>query len=121
MFATSENVADEAHKHGIYTLCTFFNLTTTEIISSEHGLTDILIAVNVIYHILDLHGVVWGIDHLLKSSGVLVFEEPYLGDMIENTAYDQIYDEHVYIFAAQSFINIFKKYDLFYVLILKSN
>ena len=109
MFATSENVADEAHKHGIYTLCTFFNLTTTEIISSEHGLTDILIAVNVICHILDLHGVVWGIDHLLKSSGVLVFEEPYLGDMIENTAYDQIYDEHVYIYSLLRALKIFLK------------
>jgi methylation protein EvaC len=33
---------------------------------------------------------------------VLVFEDPYLGDMIAKTSYDQIYDEHVFIFSAGS-------------------
>jgi len=107
----SENVANEARKHGINTLCSFFDLTTAEKIASEYGLADILIAANVMCHIPDLHGVALGANHLLKPMGVLVFEEPYLGDMIENTAYDQIYDEHVYIFSARSVKNIFKKYD----------
>ena len=29
-----------------------------------------------------------------------MFEDPYLGDMIAKTSYDQIYDEHVFIFSA---------------------
>ena len=107
----SENVANEARKHGINTLCSFFDLTIAEKIASEYGLADILIAANVMCHIPDLHGVALGANHLLKPMGILVFEEPYLGDMIENTAYDQIYDEHVYIFSARSVKNIFKKYD----------
>jgi methylation protein EvaC len=107
----SENVAEEARKHGINTLCSFFNLNTAEKIASEYGLADILIAANVICHIPDLDGVARGVNHLLKPNGILVFEEPYLGDMIENTSYDQIYDEHVYIFSARSVQNIFKKYD----------
>jgi methylation protein EvaC len=107
----SENVADEARKHGINTLCSFFNLNTAKKIASEYGFADILIAANVMCHISDLDGVAQGVNHLLKSTGVLVFEEPYLGDMVENTAYDQIYDEHVYIFSARSVQNIFKKYD----------
>ena len=108
----SENVANEALKHGINTLCSFFDLTTAEKIASEYGLADILIAANVMCHIPDLHGVARGANHLLKPTGILVFEEPYLGDMIENTAYDQIYDEHVYIFSARSVKNIFKKFEL---------
>ena len=107
----SENVANEARKHGINTLCSFFDLTIAEKIASEYGLADILIAANVMCHIPDLHGVALGANHLLKPMGILVFEEPYLGDMIENTAYDQIYDEHVYMFSARSVKNIFKKYD----------
>ena len=94
----SSNVAEEARKHGVNTLCSFFNLTTAKKIASEHGYADALIAANVMCHIPDLHGLAQGIDHLLNPMGVLVFEEPYLGDMIKNTAYDQIYDEHVYIF-----------------------
>ena len=106
----SENVAEEARKYGINTLCSFFNLETSQKIVSEHGCADALIAANVMCHIPDLHGVAKGIDYLLKPEGVIVFEEPYLGDMIENTAYDQIYDEHVYMFSAHSVRNIFKKY-----------
>ena len=106
----SENVAEEARKYGINTLCSFFNLETAQKIVSKHGRADALIAANVVCHIPDLHGVARGIDYLLKPEGVIVFEEPYLGDMIENTAYDQIYDEHVYMFSAHSVRNIFKKY-----------
>ena len=106
----SSNVAEEARKHGVNTLCSFFNLTTAQKIASEHGYADALIAANVMCHIPDLHGLAQGIDHLLNPMGVLVFEEPYLGDMIKNTAYDQIYDEHVYIFSAHSVINIFSKH-----------
>ena len=39
---------------------------------------------------------------LLKPDGVFIFEDPYLGDMIAKTSYDQIYDEHVFIFSATS-------------------
>ena len=70
----SENVADEARKHGINTLCSFFNLKTAEKIASEYGLADILIAANVICHIPDLDGVARGANHLLKPTGVLAFE-----------------------------------------------
>ena len=45
---------------------------------------------------------------LLKEKGVLIFEDPYLGDMIKKVSYDQIYDEHVFIFSAMSVQNIFK-------------
>ena len=106
----SANVAEEARRYGINTLCSFFNLTTAEKIASEHGLADALIAANVMCHIPDLHGVARATNLLLKPMGVLVFEEPYLGDMIEKTAYDQIYDEHVYIFSARAVKNIFDKY-----------
>ena len=104
----SANVAEEASKYGINTLCSFFNLKTAENIVSKYGRADALIAANVMCHIPDLHDVAKGVDCLLKPMGVLVFEEPYLGDMIENTAYDQIYDEHVYMFSTHSVQNIFK-------------
>jgi methylation protein EvaC len=107
----SANVAEEARKYGVNTLCSFFNLATAEKIVSEHGRADALIAANVICHIPNLHDVARGADSLLNPGGVLIFEEPYLGDMIENTAYDQIYDEHVYMFSARSIKNIFNKYD----------
>ena len=107
----SGNVAKKSREHGVETLCSFFNLDTAKKIVSEKGFADALIAANVMCHIPDLNGVAQGADHLLTPDGVLIFEEPYLGDMIESTAYDQIYDEHVFIFSARSVQNIFDRYN----------
>ena len=63
-------------------------------------------------HIADLRGIAAGVQRLLKPDGVLIFEDPYLGDMIAKTSYDQIYDEHVFIFSANSVKRAFDPYDL---------
>lgn len=107
----SANVAEKARSFGVETLCSFFNLDAAEKIVSEKGPADALIGANVMCHIPDLNGVAQGADRLLTPKGVLIFEEPYLGDMIENTAYDQIYDEHVFIFSVRSTQNIFARHD----------
>ena len=107
----SGNVADEARKHGINTMTEFFTPAVAEKIVAEHGQADALMAANVMCHIPDLHAVAVAANTLLKPMGVLIFEDPYLGDMIARTAYDQIYDEHVYIFSAQAVSNIFGRHD----------
>jgi methylation protein EvaC len=43
-----------------------------------------------------------GVKLLLKPKGVLIFEEPYLGDIIQKTSYDQIYDEHAFYYSVGS-------------------
>ena len=48
------------------------------------------------------HSIYEGIKALLKDDGVFIFEDPYLGEIIEKTSFDQIYDEHVFLFSALS-------------------
>jgi len=103
----SANVAEEARKHGVNTIVRFFGAETAKNIVDEYGQADALLAANVMCHIPDLNGIAEGADILLKKDGVLIFEEPYLGAMIEKVSYDQIYDEHVFIFSALSVANIF--------------
>lgn len=98
----SENVADVARAQGIQTLSEFFDLALAERLVAEHGHADAVICANVMCHIPDINGVAAGMAKLLKSDGVLMFEDPYLGDMVAKTSYDQIYDEHVFIFSATS-------------------
>ena len=52
-----------------------------------------------------------GVDLLLSKNGTFIFEEPYLGSMFEKTSYDQIYDEHIYMFSLSSISKIFSLYD----------
>jgi len=103
----SANVAEEARKHGVNTIVKFFGSNTAKDIVHEYGQADALIAANVMCHIPDLNDIAKGADILLKKDGVLIFEDPYLGAMIEKTSYDQIYDEHVFVFSALSVANIF--------------
>ncbi len=103
----SANVAEEARRHGVNTIVRFFGPETATDIAGEYGQADALLAANVMCHIPDLNGIAEGANILLKQDGVLIFEDPYLGAMIEKTSYDQIYDEHVFIFSAISVANIF--------------
>ncbi len=103
----SANVAEEARRHGVDTIVRFFGPETATEIVGKHGQADALLAANVMCHIPDLNGIAEGANRLLKQDGVLVFEDPYLGAMIEKSAYDQIYDEHVFMFSAISVANIF--------------
>lgn len=108
----SVNVADVARSLGIRTISAFFNRELAERIVAENGRADIMLAANVMCHIPDLPGVAVGAQHLLKPDGVFIFEDPYLGDMIARTSYDQIYDEHVFIFSATSVARAFAPYGL---------
>lgn len=108
----SANVAEVARQNGVNTISRFFNKETALETKKEYGLADIICASNVMCHIPDFKSVAEGINTLLKPSGVFIFEDPYLGDVIQKTSYDQIYDEHVYIFSLQAVSNIFSAYNL---------
>ena len=108
----SVNVADVARSHGISTISAFFNRKLADDIVAEHGRADVVLAANVMCHIPDLSGVAAGMQRLLKPDGVFIFEDPYLGDMVAKTSYDQIYDEHVFIFSVNSVMRAFAMHGL---------
>jgi len=108
----SQNVADVARQQGINTLVAFFDDDTADRIVAEHGHADAVLAANVICHIPHLPSVTKGIRRLLKPDGVLMFEDPYLGDVIAKTSYDQIYDEHVFVFSALSVARAFEPHGM---------
>ena len=75
------------------------------------GKTDAVFASNCICHIPDLNNLIQSVDLLLGKKGTFIFEEPYLGSMIEKTSYDQIYDEHIFMFSISSISKIFKLFN----------
>lgn len=108
----SLNVARVANAHGVRTCSKFFSESLAEEIAMQDGLVDVFLAANVMCHIPNITGVVKGIKRLLKPTGVVMFEDPYLGDVISKTSYDQIYDEHVFLFSALSVQYLFGKYGM---------
>lgn len=108
----SANVAQIAREKGINTITQFFDEDLARQIVTEQGQADAFIAANVMCHIPYLHSVAAGINILLKPQGILAFEDPYLGDIIEKTSYDQIYDEHVFYFSVASVSYLFEQHGL---------
>ena len=98
----SANVAQVARDKGIRTISRFFDEELANEIVAEDGPADALLGANVMCHIPYIHSVFAGIKTLLKPRGILAFEDPYLGDIVEKTSYDQIYDEHAFYFSAAS-------------------
>ena len=111
-FEPSKNVADQAKSNGVPTVNEFFNTKNLLKYKDFLGKTDAVFASNCICHIPNLNDLIKGIDMLLSKNGSFIFEEPYLGSMIEKTSYDQIYDEHIFMFSISSISKIFKLFDL---------
>ena len=115
------NVARAAEEKGVRTLCRFFNKDLAKEIVAQNGQADLLLAANVMCHIPDIHPVIDGIRILLKPGGIFAFEDPYLGDIIEKTSYDQIYDEHVFYFSLSSISHLFEKHAMEIIHIIPQN
>ena len=114
-FEPSKNVAKLAKKNKVPTINSFFNTKTIANINEYLGNTDLICASNVICHIPDLNDLIKSVDMLLSLDGTFVFEEPYLGSMFDQVSYDQIYDEHIYVFSVSSVSKIFERFNLYLV------
>ncbi len=109
----SKNVADEALKNNVRSIVKYFSSNLADEIIEENGKADVVTSANVMCHIPDINDVAKGISKLLKDDGVLIFEDPYLLSTIEKISYDQIYDEHVFLFSILSVNSIFSKFGLY--------
>jgi len=108
----SKNVASVAIEKNINTMVNFFGMSLSKKILNEYGQCDIFVAANVMCHIANIKSIFESIKLLLKPNGVLIFEDPYLGDVIEKTTYDQIYDEHVFLFSLHSIQHLVHLFDM---------
>jgi len=107
----SKNVASLATKRGVKTINKFFTHNNAKSLRDFRNNTHVICAANAICHIPNLKDLIKGIDVLLSKKGIFVFEEPYLGSMYKKTSYDQIYDEHIFMFSVSSIKKIFKLFE----------
>lgn len=108
----SANVAEVAIKKGINTISAFFDEKLAHEIVRKHGQANAFLGANVMCHIPYLHSVIEGTKILLKDDGIVMFEDPYMGDVIENTSYDQFYDEHMFLFSIMSISYLFGQHGM---------
>ncbi|OCB31199.1 SAM-dependent methyltransferase [Mycobacterium malmoense] len=94
--------ADVAQTNGVKVWKDFFNASTATKILNDHGPAQLIYSANAISHISYLDSIFLGVDILLAPDGLFVFEDRYLGDIVRCVYFDQIYDEHIYLFSVRS-------------------
>lgn len=103
----AKNIAAFANKQGVPTIAEFFDSKQAKILRELYGKARLIIARNVVAHVPDVLDFISGACHWLADDGILHIEVPYLVDMIANTAFDQIYHEHLSYFSVTALFHLF--------------
>lgn len=107
-----KNLAKITNKKGYLTYDKFWDTKLAKKILKKKGSVDLIYSANTISHIPNLKEVFKAISICLNQNGVFVFEDPYIGSVLNNNSYDQFYDEHVHVFSLIAISNLLKIHKL---------
>ena len=109
----ASNVAKTAEERGIKTINKFFGIDTANYLKESGDQADILLAINVLPHVPDIHDFLNGIRMTLKPDGILIIQfSTYMIPFLQTTEFDSIYHEHFSYFSLLSVQRILSKFDL---------
>lgn len=106
------NVVELAVQNGVPTWVRFFNEATADEILAKAGKVSLVTAAGVFFHLEELHSVVRGVAKLIGEDGVFVVQAIYLGGMLDNLAFDQVYHEHLVYYTLRSIEALFAQHGL---------
>jgi 2-polyprenyl-3-methyl-5-hydroxy-6-metoxy-1,4-benzoquinol methylase len=106
------NIAKLSKKKGINVLSEYWTNSLSKKIKYKYGKFDIIFSANTITHIKNYDEVFNAIKNVLDDNGLLIIQDPSLLELIKKNAYDQFYNEHIYVFSYLSLTNILHKHDL---------
>ena len=106
------NLAEQAERDGIPTLNRYFDAATAEAILTRGVAPRLITAAGVFFHLEELHSATQGVAHLCREGAVLCVQAIYLGAMLGQNAFDQIYHEHLTYWTLSSFERLMELYDL---------
>lgn len=91
----AKNLSLLATQRGVPTTIAFWSKETARRIRKRYGQAKVIVANNVFAHIDDLHDCMRGIALLLRDDGVFISESHWVGNLIGEGGFDQIYHEHL--------------------------
>ncbi len=107
------NLAELARRaHQVPTLCAFFNRDVALRLEGCGQQADVIHVRDVLARVPDLNGFADGLRILLKDTGVIVLEVPYVKDLIDRVEFDTIYHEHLCYFSLTSLDRLLARHNL---------
>lgn len=86
----------------------YFDSRSARAIVDRWGRAQVITATNTFPHIQDLHDFLEAVNLALAPGGVLVIEMHYLVDLLEQSAFDTVYHEHVSYWALSPMLRLFE-------------
>ncbi len=102
----AKDIAKKATKSGVPTIASFFNSKFSKSIKDKHGPAKVVVANNVMAHVSDLKDVFLGVKNILREDGVFIFEVHWVGNLLTEGGFDQIYHEHFYYHSLHALKNL---------------
>jgi len=107
----SDNISLLAKEKGLDVINDFFTYKNFKD-SIHSNKYDLVLSNNAFAHIIDLHDIVKGIQHVLKDEGLFIFEVHYLDNLIKENQWDNIYHEHIYYYSITALKNLFSQFNM---------
>lgn len=98
----ASNLAEVARQNGVATEARFFNSDTARGLRQTYGRAKAVIGNNVLAHVDDTIDFLRGARDLLDDGGMVIFEVPYLVELLDRLEYDTIYHEHLCYFSVMA-------------------
>lgn len=95
----ARNITKLSRQKGVETVNEFFTGKTAARIIEDYGPAKVVVANNVMAHIDDIKDVFEGVKNLIGENGAFVFEAHWVGNLINEGGFDQIYHEHLCYFS----------------------
>lgn len=104
-----ERIARQAVAAGVPTAAKFFNETTAKELGRKFKVIN---ASGVFFHLEELHSVTEGIKACLADDGVFVVQFLYMKQIMANSAFDQIYHEHLLYYNLETVERLLQRHGL---------
>ncbi|KKU82118.1 MAG: SAM-dependent methyltransferase [Parcubacteria group bacterium GW2011_GWA1_47_8] len=98
----ADKITELAVARHVPTIHDFFSAKLAESVRSEFGPARVVVANNVMAHIDDIRDVFSGVKTLLADDGQFIFEVHWVGNLLTEGGFDQIYHEHLYYHSLHS-------------------
>lgn len=106
------DVGNELKKKKFKVFTQYFDKKLSDKLKLKYKNFDLIFSANTITHINDLKLVLSNIKNILSKNGVFILEEPSFLECFKKNAFDQFYNEHIYVLSAISLSNILKSLGL---------
>jgi hypothetical protein len=87
-------------------------MQTAREVKREHGPATIVTAANCFAHMEDVHGILDGIQEMLKDDGAFISESHYLMPLLDTLQYDTVYHEHLRYYSLASLKHLFEMHGM---------